>query len=133
MNEYEYTPTITQLIERLESIRAAHGNVQVYLNDPDTAWTMPIGCTYLDVQAAGTMPPHVTITASYRAMFTGLLCVLKKWPKCEKSTLPKSDFPAKLPAFLSRLPLRTDAALTKLEGLRMAKHRQMQGIDGIDA
>ena len=44
MRDLEPTGKASQLIARLQALIAEHGDLPVYLDDPDTNWLMPIGC-----------------------------------------------------------------------------------------
>ena len=60
---------IVEMISQLQALQAAHGDIPVWLHDPDTGWVMDItlACTTAmdDYGSDAPGPLHVAIESSY--------------------------------------------------------------------
>jgi hypothetical protein len=63
------TLRISELIAKLEAMQARHGNVWVFLDDPDTSWLLGIDVEYSVAEPPSAFrdwrPACVTIVAAY--------------------------------------------------------------------
>jgi len=63
--ELEQTCTASQLVERLQSLIVEHGDLPVYLRDPDTSWRLPVGLMFRAAQPGWPRPDRFEITGAY--------------------------------------------------------------------
>lgn len=64
-NELNRTCTASQLIERLKTLIAEHGDLHVYARDADTRYRLPIGLMFRAEQPEEDRPARFEITTDY--------------------------------------------------------------------
>ena len=56
----------SQLVNRLQSMIAEHGDLPIFVHDADTDWLLPVGIVYADDNEWASLPnPRIEIAASY--------------------------------------------------------------------
>lgn len=59
------TCTASQLVARLQSLIAMHGDLPVYARDADTRWRLPIGLMFREAQPEDDRQARFEITTDY--------------------------------------------------------------------
>lgn len=59
------TCTASQLVTRLQSLIAMHGDLPVYARDADTGWRLPIGLMFREAQPDDDRQARFEITTDY--------------------------------------------------------------------
>lgn len=59
------TCTASQLVARLQSLIAMHGDLPVYARDADTRWRLPIGLMFREAQPDNDRQERFEITTDY--------------------------------------------------------------------
>ena len=59
------TCTASQLVARLQSLIAMHGDLPVYARDTDTRWRLPIGLMHKPANEAEEWPERLEIKTNY--------------------------------------------------------------------
>lgn len=59
----------SQLVDRLQSVIAEHGDLPVFVHDADTDWLLPVGIVYADDDKWRCVHPNprLEITADYHS------------------------------------------------------------------